>query len=66
MTAHFKDNIMTVVGDSGEALQYAKDGDKWRQVKTGKMVSYEDHITLNKLFSMGIKAKKEGRVKKLQ
>jgi hypothetical protein len=65
MIANFKNNIMTVSNGMDKPLQYLKDGDKWRAMPGMKMVSYDDHLLLNKLLDMGHKAKREGRVRKL-
>ena len=63
MKAHFKNNIMTITNDTLQSLSYVKDGDKWRAMPSMKMVSYDDHLMLNKLLNMGYKAKREGRIK---
>jgi hypothetical protein len=65
MKAHFKDNILTVTNHKGQALQYIKDGDKWRNAPTQKMVTYEEHLMLNRILDMARDARREGRVIKL-
>lgn len=58
MTAHFKNNIMTITTDTLVMSSYLKDGDKWRHLSTNKLVSYEDHLLLNKILKMGRDKKK--------
>ncbi len=60
MTAHYKNNILTVTSDTLHSQSYMKDGDKWRHLNSGKLVSFEDHNLLNKIYQMG-REKKNGR-----
>lgn len=65
MTAHFKDNVLTVTNHKGESLCYFKDGDKWRELVSMKMVNYDEHLMLNRIMKMASDAKREGRVIKV-
>ena len=65
MKAHFKNNILTVTNPKGESLCYLKDGDKWRDLVTHKMVPYDDFLMLNKIMKMASDARREGRVIKI-
>ena len=65
MTAHFKNNILTVTSPTLQSISYTKDGDKWRQMPSMKMVTYDEHLMLNKIMEMASGAKKQGRVIKV-
>lgn len=59
MKAHFKDNIMTITDDTLHSSSYFKDGDKWRDMRSMRLVSFEDHNLLNKIYQMGREKKKK-------